>query len=90
MLNFAKWLNRIAGNKEIKGNDLRVFLVLLGAADSYRNSEISQVEIAKILNVLPQQVNRSIQNLEKNGVIKRLQINRLTYGFKLEVDSVEI
>ena len=49
MLNFAKWFNRIAGNKEIKGNDLRVFLVLLGVADSYRNSEITQVEIAKIL-----------------------------------------
>ena len=83
MLNFTNWLTEIAGNKAIKGNDLRVFLVLLGQADTHRNSEITQVEIAKKLKIKPQQVNRSIQNLEENGVIKRLKINRLTYGFKL-------
>ncbi|MDJ0718733.1 MAG: winged helix-turn-helix domain-containing protein [Prochloraceae cyanobacterium] len=86
---FANWLNFAAANKALQGADLRVLLVLLSDSDQYFNSSITQTEIARRLKNNPQQVNRSIQNLETNGIIKRLKINHLTYGFKLAISTEE-
>ncbi|MDJ0718054.1 MAG: winged helix-turn-helix domain-containing protein [Prochloraceae cyanobacterium] len=76
-----------ATNKALLGADLRVLLVLLSESDEYFNSSITQTEIARRLKNNPQQVNRSIQKLETNGIIKRLKINHLTYGFKLTIST---
>jgi len=86
---FADWLNKAATNKAIQGSDLRVLMILLSSADEYANSEISQVEIARRLDIKSQNVTKSITALENQGIIKRLKINRKTYGFKLKISPEE-
>jgi len=81
--NFAAWLNKAATNPALQGKDFRVLLILLSESDKYLNSEITQADIARRLQNKPQNILRSINNLEAQGIIKRLKINRKTYGFKL-------
>lgn len=83
------WLEKIAGEKKLRGEDYRVLLVLLAKADS-DSVEISQTEIAKILNIERSRVSRAIKRLTSLGAIdKKLIAGKLVgYHFLINPDQV--
>ncbi|MCC0179243.1 hypothetical protein I4641_19965, partial [Waterburya agarophytonicola K14] len=53
---YRAWLESIASNQNLKWTELRVFLILLGNLDYGTTVEISQIEIARKLNLTPANV----------------------------------
>ena len=76
----SQWLEDIANNRELKGQDLRVLLVLIANID-YLNVDISQVEIGKKLKIKKQSVNKSIQKLQKLGLIEKRFLSGKLVGY---------
>ncbi len=76
----SQWLEDIANNRELKGQDLRVLLVLIANID-YLNVDISQVEIGKKLSIKKQSVNKSIQKLQKLGLIEKRFLSGKLVGY---------
>ena len=82
----SQWLEDIANNLELKGQDLRVLLVLIANID-YLNVDISQVEIGKKLKIKKQSVNKSIQKLQKLGLIEKRFLSGKLVGYTFVPDE---
>lgn len=82
-----KWLLKIACSKDLRGEDYRVLLVMLSAADS-ESIVISQTEIAKTLKIERSQVSRAIVRLILAGAIeKEIISNKAIYHFLLDFNQ---
>jgi predicted transcriptional regulator len=83
--NYRDWLEAIAANKDLRGEDLRVLLLLMANATNSR-VEISQNEMARRLCVPRTCVTRAINRLFNKGIITKNQFNRnpIVYRFSSE------
>lgn len=80
------WLQRIAAQKDLRGEDYRVLLILLARADS-QEVQISQSEIAKTLSVKRSQVSRAITRLHSLGLIDKKIIAGKLVGYRFLIDG---
>lgn len=80
------WLQRIAAQKDLRGEDYRVLLILLARADS-QEVQVSQSEIAKTLSVKRSQVSRAIARLNSLGLIDKKIIAGKLVGYRFLIDS---
>ena len=62
----AKWLEKIAKNRELRGEDFRVMFVMIANVD-YFSVDLTQKEIAQKLSVIWQVVSRAVKSLQKLG-----------------------
>ena len=83
------WLLKIASERNLRGEDLRVFLILLANAEK-EEVRIAQTEIAKSLNLKQSRVSRAIKRLVALEIIsKKLIAGKLVgYRFLIEEQSV--
>ncbi len=79
--NLKDWLTAIASNKNLRGEDYKVMLLLLANVD-YIITEISQAEIAQKLDMKLPNVCRAIKRLEKEKIIEKRQIGGKLCGYK--------
>ena len=86
ILMIRNWLQKIANQKNLRGEDYRVLLVLLAKADS-QEVEISQVEIAKLLSIKGSQVSRAIKRLKSLGLIDKKIVAGKLVGYRFLIDS---
>ncbi len=75
------WLNALAHNRNLTGEDFRVMLFLM-ANVNYTVAEISQAEIARELELKPQNVSRAVKKLEANKVLVRAKKAGRVYAFR--------
>jgi len=76
-------IKMLALSKELVGDDLRVFLLLLGKVDFENLLVVNQAEIAREMGMYRQHVQRSIKRLIRLGVLlegPRIGVNR-SYRF---------
>lgn len=78
--NYREWLEAIAANKDLRGEDFRVLLLLMANA-SYNRILISQSEIASKLQVSKSCVSRALNRLFTRGVITKSQFNTNTINY---------
>jgi len=79
---YQDWLEAIALDKEIRGKDLRVLMLLLSTAEG-SSTEISQAEISKKLGMKSSNVSRAISNLCSRGVIEKKRQGGKIIGYRL-------
>lgn len=79
------WLENIASNNQLRGEDYRVLLVLLAKADS-ESVLIAQSEIAEILSIERSRVSRAIKRLTSIGVIDKRYIAGKLVGYSFLLD----
>lgn len=81
-MTLTEWLLRIARDRELRGEDLRVLLVLMAHAD-IDTARVTQGEIARILGLRESNVSRAIRKLCARDIIeKRTQAGKLI-GYRL-------
>ena len=80
------WLETVASNKELSGEDFRVLLTLLANAEGL-SVEIPQTEIAQKLDLQTPHVSRAIKNLCSNGFIEKKKIAGKLVGYHFVVDE---
>ena len=87
---YSDWLEAIANNKDLRGEDFRVLLVLLANCDN-SSAEISQSEIANKVGLKRTNVSRAIKRLFSKGIIiKEPNPGKLTrYRFLVEPSTNE-
>lgn len=73
----------------MKWTELRVFLILLGNLAYGTTVEISQIEIARQLNLTPGNVSRSIGKLCELEIIEKRYLAGKLVGYKLLVEEFE-
>ncbi len=86
---YRAWLESIASNQNLKWTELRVFLILLGNLAYGTTVEISQIEIARQLNLTPGNVSRSIGKLCELEIIEKRYLAGKLVGYKLLVEEFE-
>ncbi|MDJ0591151.1 MAG: MarR family transcriptional regulator [Pleurocapsa sp. MO_226.B13] len=80
------WLQKVACEKKLRGEDYRVLLILLAKADS-QSVEISQTEIAQTLKIERSRVSRAIKRLNCLGLIEKKTIAGKLVGYRFLVDG---
>ena len=80
------WLNKAASEKNLRGEDLRVLLVLLANADS-KEVLIAQAEIAKSLDFKQSRVSRAIKRLVSLNIIDRKMIAGKLVGYRFLIEE---
>ena len=80
------WLQKIACEKKLRGEDYRILLILLAKADN-QEIQISQVEIAKSLFIKRSQVSRAIKRLEALELIEKKIIADKLVGYRFLIDG---
>lgn len=80
------WLETVASNKELSGEDFRVLLTLLANAEGF-SVEIPQTEIAQKLDLQTPHVSRAIKNLCSSGCIEKKKIAGKLVGYHFVVDE---
>lgn len=80
-------LEEIASNRELKGRDLRVLLLLLAHIQEGTTTEISQVEMAKTLGVESSAVCNAIKKLCDNKIINKKYIAGKLVGYQLILEE---
>ena len=81
------WLQRIACEKNLRGEDYKVLLILLAKADS-QSVEISQTEIADLLKIKRSRVSRAIARLTSNGAIEKKLVAGKLVGYRFLVNPL--
>ncbi len=81
---YRNWLETVASNKDLSGEDFRVLLTLLANAEGF-SVEIPQTEIAQKLALQTTHVSRSIKNLCNNGFIEKKKIGGKLVGYHFVV-----
>jgi DNA-binding MarR family transcriptional regulator len=83
----------LAKDKEITGECYRVLMVLLGQLDFENYIYVPQREIAEMLEMRPQHVNRAIKRLMQKGVLlhstRGYRLNH-NYGWKGKVRQLKL
>jgi predicted transcriptional regulator len=82
---YREWLEAIAANKDLRGEDLRVFLLLLANA-THSSVALTQTEMASKLQVSKTRVSRAIKRLFLKGIITKNQFlrNPIVYRFSTQ------
>ena len=75
------WIEKIASDKNLRGEDFRVFLILLANAKQ-EQVEIAQTEIAQKLNIKQPRVSRAIGRLTSLGIINKKLIAGKLVGYE--------
>ena len=81
---YRNWLETVASNKDLSGEDFRVLLTLLANAEGF-SVEMPQTEIAQKLDLQTTHVSRSIKNLCSNGFIEKKKIGGKLVGYHFVV-----
>ena len=83
------WLEAIAKNKRLRGEDLRILILLIASTDKgkYIEIELSQAEIAKKLEIQPSGVCRSIKRLVNEKIINKKTIGGKLVGYELNLPA---
>lgn len=85
-MTLTEWLLRIAKDREIRGEDLRVLLVLMAHAD-INTARVTQGEIARIVELTESNVSRSIRNLVKKEIVsKEISCGKVT-GYRFSFND---
>ena len=82
MMTFQDSLIRIATDKDMTGETLKVMLLLMGNLDFENYIHIKQVELAKELEMQASHVSRAMKLLTNKGIILKVKQGRTT-GYKL-------
>ena len=86
VMNSQEALELLATDKELTGENYRVFLLLLSRLDFENWIQVTQSEITEKLQMKKQNVSRAILLLEKKGIVLRgAKIGR-SYAFRLNPD----
>ncbi|NJO93164.1 MAG: MarR family transcriptional regulator [Hydrococcus sp. RM1_1_31] len=85
---YREWLEAIAANKDLRGEDLRVFLLLLANA-THSSIALSQTEMASKLQVSKTRVSRAIKRLFLKGIITKNQFTRNPIVYRFSTQEIE-
>lgn len=80
-MSVTEWLLRIAGDREFRGEDLRVLLVLMAHAD-IDTARVTQGEIARILGLKEPNVSRAIRKLVRKGIVTKVKETGKIVGYR--------
>ena len=80
----SNWLDSVAADKDLSGEDFRVLLTLLASSEGSR-AEISQTEIAQKLGISRSHVSRAIANLCRKGFISKKKVGGRLVGYSFAV-----
>ena len=83
VMNSQEALKLLATDKELKGETYRVLLLLISQLDFENWIEVTQKEIAEMLEIKKQNVSKAVLLLEKKEIILRGPKIGRTYGFRL-------
>ena len=85
------WLETTAKNKKLRGGDLRILILLIAKTEKgkFIEIELSQAEIAKILNLQASAVCRSIARLVTEKIIKKKIIGGKLVGYQLDLPKTD-
>ena len=86
IMNSQEALKLLATDKDLKGETYRVLLILLSQLDFENWIQITQKEIAEILEMKKSQVSRAINILEDKEIILRGPKIGRAYAFRLNPD----
>ncbi len=81
-----EWLEKIASEKKLRGEDYRVLLILLANAES-EEVEIAQTEIAQKLDIKQSRVSRAIKRLTELRIINKKLIAGKLVGYKFLIEG---
>ena len=79
------WLVKTACEKELRGEDYRVLLILLAKADT-QSVEIAQSEIAETLEIKRSRVSRAIRRLVNLKIIEKKLIAGKLVGYRFLIE----
>lgn len=85
---YREWLEAIAANKDLRGEDLRVFLLLLANA-THSSVDLTQNEMASRLQLSKTRISRAIKRLFLKGIITKNQLNRNPIVYRFSTQEVE-
>lgn len=80
-MTLPEWITRIAADREFRGEDLRVLLVLMVHTETY-TARITQSEIARLLGLNVSNVSRAIRKLSQKSVITKEMNAGKTTGYR--------
>lgn len=83
------WLEAIAKNKKLRGEDLRILILLIALTEKgkFIEIELSQAEIAKMLNIQASAACRSIKRLVTEKIINKKVIGGKLVGYELNLPA---
>jgi len=83
------WLESIAKNQKLRGEDLRILILLIARTEKgeFVEIELSQVEIANLLNIKASGVCRSIKRLAEQNIINKKVIGGKLVGYELNLTT---
>ncbi len=83
------WLESIAKNKKLRGEDLRILILFIARTEKgeFVEIELSQAEIANLLSIQPSGVCRSIKRLASQKIIKKKVIGGKLVGYELNLNT---
>ena len=83
------WLEAIAKNKKLRGEDLRILILLIAKTEKgkFIEIELSQAEIALMLNIQASAVCRSISRLVTEKIINKKTIGGKLVGYELNLPA---
>ncbi len=83
------WLESIAKNKKLRGEDLRILILFIAKTErgEFVEIELSQAEIASLLDIQPSGVCRSIKRLAEQNIINKKVIGGKLVGYELNIPA---
>ncbi len=80
------WIRKIALDKNLRGEDYRVLLLLLSEADGH-TVDISQAEIAQNLKYQQPRVSRALKNLTTEKIIAKRWVEGKLIGYRFLISE---
>ena len=85
---YRSWFYAIAANRNLRGEDLRLLLVLLANTNN-DCAQITPIEIANQLGLRDSNVARAIKRLFEEGIIKKKKFAGKLIGYRFSTEELE-